>query len=959
MRQLKYFGHYLGIVVQNNDPDKRGRVKVFVPHITPTVYKKWNEVVKDKKFKFVGKNFTSDINEIIDDLKKILPWAEISAPLTSETGSGKYNAFKHIGTISDSSYLETAVSSTTGSQINTQSIDSFSPNLDNIGEKPGNVFDISYYKLKDAFNIPSESNANVANKFSYNYTPECYSNCAKGSFPIPSVGAHVWVFFHNGDPLKPVVFGSSHGSSDWKSIFNIPITNSVNTSAANDPGVDYPGTYENKGAATDQEYDINVDTYRSKYVINQKGGTLAFINTDNREVLKLTHYSGSFKEFNNFTNIELATNNDQKLVLNDQFLTVRGTRNEFTELDYDNITKGDHYRKVGDLNRELHLQWKGIAQEIADTKQLFDIMRTGKVTNEFGQLLTSPLQSMGSSGYDKCPVCNKSTNSYFMVNNTYDEEFSLKSFATTSNSSGNFKWGKTLDPFEGIFPSIDFLGNMGTPEIVTAISDLGGSGDGTSGENRPGMIMGITCPACKGSGISPSSQGGTWDADQKKQGLRDLILAKAEDLARIEKQMGIGGSEIIDITKHKVETIGTVMNDFGSIRVDMKGKMYISDVQVGKYGTFYNRTPSPLVELVHVDDLPGGNYTLNICNRYNVMVGAGGIHLKSYGQVNISGSITNVAGKQVNIGSELETNIDGGKRLSLVADIISLRQRNKNQVVVEGSLGITDNAIIGGGLHVEGDISANSITIPFDMTSSEEHHAYAAAVTDENNENGMIIGFGTALSNYPQGPNGKGKEWKPSVFKASGGPYLGFTDSSTICGRLEVDSKIGYIPNGNVGVIPVGTEIKGTMTHSNPLYSGDVTIITTDVIAVKASQDGASESDVEIKASDSGKSGGNDVPVYGSGPSNDEAEKQNQLEEGGVTECVKGADAGIDGKSAFDMPIVVYGTGRQNDSIYVNKHSHRYKSPRAELTQSNASARKGKIGVQSAVPAQPITHFDK
>ena len=49
MRQTKYYGHYLGIVVQNNDPDKRGRVKVFVPHISPTVYKKWNEVSKDKK----------------------------------------------------------------------------------------------------------------------------------------------------------------------------------------------------------------------------------------------------------------------------------------------------------------------------------------------------------------------------------------------------------------------------------------------------------------------------------------------------------------------------------------------------------------------------------------------------------------------------------------------------------------------------------------------------------------------------------------------------------------------------------------------------------------------------------------------------------------------------------------------------------------------------------------------
>ena len=37
----RFDGHYVGIVVQNNDPTQRGRVKVFVPHVTPTVYNKW------------------------------------------------------------------------------------------------------------------------------------------------------------------------------------------------------------------------------------------------------------------------------------------------------------------------------------------------------------------------------------------------------------------------------------------------------------------------------------------------------------------------------------------------------------------------------------------------------------------------------------------------------------------------------------------------------------------------------------------------------------------------------------------------------------------------------------------------------------------------------------------------------------------------------------------------------
>ena len=57
----QYFGNFLGITVQNNDPEQRGRIKVFVPHVSASVYKKWNEVKKDKRFKFIGLNVISDL----------------------------------------------------------------------------------------------------------------------------------------------------------------------------------------------------------------------------------------------------------------------------------------------------------------------------------------------------------------------------------------------------------------------------------------------------------------------------------------------------------------------------------------------------------------------------------------------------------------------------------------------------------------------------------------------------------------------------------------------------------------------------------------------------------------------------------------------------------------------------------------------------------------------------------
>ena len=45
MRQ--HWGNHLGICVNNADPEKRGRIQVFVPHIMPALFEEWNEDGKD------------------------------------------------------------------------------------------------------------------------------------------------------------------------------------------------------------------------------------------------------------------------------------------------------------------------------------------------------------------------------------------------------------------------------------------------------------------------------------------------------------------------------------------------------------------------------------------------------------------------------------------------------------------------------------------------------------------------------------------------------------------------------------------------------------------------------------------------------------------------------------------------------------------------------------------------
>ena len=721
---MNYTGMYLGIVVQNNDPEERGRVKLYIPHISANVYKDWYQVDEDKEFAFPGKNIDSDLSTIIEPLKEVLPWAEPAMPLVGASGSGRYNSHLDQATVSDTANIKTAVP--------TEEVDvasKYNLNDSGIGEAPGRKYEFESMRLGDAFtdSLSGSKNApNRVNRYSYNYKPTTYSNKSKGSFSIPNVGAHLWVFFESGDPGNPVYFAASTGEEDWAGIYKYNDEN------------DYPATYENVSNVDDPYYDVNTETYRNKYVINQKAGSLEFVNTDNREILKMTHFSGSFKEFNNNVNIELATGNDQKLIIKDQFYTVQGFKNLFTGRDLDNIIKGDVYKKIGHLDIDLHRAWRERARIIANVKQLFEIKRCNAVLVEddmkdMQMQTTSTLQSRAGTPAP-CPVCQdpERVDKIHRMQSSMDHMMNSTYVAGSTSPKGNAGYGNAKWMEEA--PARTVSSN----EVHQALGEMRGSSLYTNyliersvSENKwdqrlvKGKILGDDCPVCGGTGLSPSSMNGEWEVEPLKASDGSSLNFDIEfqsaikELFEIEKKLGHGGSEFIDIAKHKSETIGLIMNDFPSVRIDEVGKINRDKVVIHPEGTFNSQKASPLIEYVHVDDLPGGSYTLNVCNKWNVQVGSGGISMKTSGSVDIGGTITNIAGDQVNVGSAREVNIDGGERLSMVADIISIRQRNRGQVLVDSNLGVSQNVIIGGGLHVEGELTCNHITAPVEIQETD------------------------------------------------------------------------------------------------------------------------------------------------------------------------------------------------------------------------------------------------
>jgi len=673
----KYFGNHLGIVIQNNDPDKGGKIKIWVPHISPTVYKNWDENNKDKSFKFIGKNIDSDITDIIEDLKAVVPWAECASPLVGSIAPARYNAYSQTATISDSNKIDSSMPTWSATGEEPTGSDTYKLNDDGIGEKPARKYEHHDLKVADAFSDKNEVRFNNVNRFSYNYVPTSYSNSAKGSFSVPNVGAHVWTFFAGGNPNNPVYFATTYGDAEWKSIYNSDL--------------DYPGSYEN--ISTD--YNHNTDIYRNKYVINQKGGTIEIVSTDNKESLKLTHYSGSFKEFNNDVNIEFATKNNQKLVQGDEFFTVNGTKNDYVGRDYDQIINGDYYKKVGNLTREYQKEWRDLMESVADSKQLFELKRAESIIdpNDFIKKTSGRQSKVGTAA--ACPLCSDISLKDQIWDNIY-----------------TFTGVKQNVPYDSATASFDHFAGVQSVYANT-VSDLIDPGS-------PLQFLGkAQCPVCGGTGLSPSSRDGSWDVEtDKEKAVIDNLQTKIQKIINIEKKLGLGGSEIVNITKHKIENIGLMYNDFPSVRIDEVGKIENYEVQAFDKGVVTTKKESALLEYVHQDDFPGGDYTQNIGNKWNVLVGSGGVSIKSTGGVDIGGTITNIAGQQVNISSEYEINMSS-KRIDIAAEMLTLRNKHSKQVLIDSNLGVSQNVVIQGGAHVEGELSVHHVSAPVEIQETE------------------------------------------------------------------------------------------------------------------------------------------------------------------------------------------------------------------------------------------------
>jgi len=259
----------LGVVVQNNDPKKRGRVKVFIPHLSLNLYDKWDNLNDDKSFEFLS---DPKIKDVIEEVKGQLPWANYAAPIMGENGNHYYDA---------------------------------------ASDKPSTKSD-----SKPAANYEKTPSTDA---YDNAYTPTALNDAAKGLFSIPKVGSRVWVFFENGNPNRPVYFATAYSQSDWDSINTDG--NYPDELENNPEGSDK--THRNKMVISQRGgvIEINNTETEESIKISQYNGSFKIWN------------NAETKEFVEGTERKLVQGSSFTSIVNDENKTIQKNQNIFIDVD--------------------------------------------------------------------------------------------------------------------------------------------------------------------------------------------------------------------------------------------------------------------------------------------------------------------------------------------------------------------------------------------------------------------------------------------------------------------------------------------------------------------------------------------------------------------------------------------------------------------------------------------------
>lgn len=227
-----------------------------------------------------------------------------------------------------------------------------------------------------------------------------------------------------------------------------------------------------------------------------------------------------------------------------------------------------------------------------------------------------------------------------------------------------------------------------------------------------GNNTGATYPVDGTPAEDGSVEGGTYNANPAQDNIQFLMEEAAADLADIETDMGVGGSIKLLTTKHLHMQAGGSAAAFDS-GIIIPNFRSVTKKLVPKDGSLIKETkPVPLYESKDTASaVPFGDISLVAGTKIRMNSGAGGVGIKSAGDININstGRYT-IGGAEVAIGG---STIGDAGRVTILSDqdifmqsndIVTIDAPNINIEADDQITYITPEAVYSGNLHVQGNL---------------------------------------------------------------------------------------------------------------------------------------------------------------------------------------------------------------------------------------------------------------
>ena len=344
------------------------------------------------------------------------------------------------------------------------------------------------------------------------------------------------------------------------------------------------------------------------------------------------------------------------------------------------------------------------------------------------------------------------------------------------------------------------------------------------------------CPDCGGSGKVPDPS----DLTKKMDAAAKQAEAVKDKMADNEAEMGPpGGNRTTIIAGNETIQVGLGVNKAKSYNIELGATKAPSKVHIGEKASMPGHASSNYVHGTNPMSTPGGNYSLTVGNKITITAGAQGIDINTSGPINLNGGMVNFTGPQMSVGSSTGPTTIEGNHTQINGATVSLQATGGDkQVVIQGSMGIQSNVVVGGSAHVDGDLSFTSGSCPSKVDRTK-FSSPAGGCSGKANWKG---GGGSVAS--------KDMTRTVSLFNTDPSMYM-----MTARGQQTMMQKMQNVAYSMMPLEPVQTgvilpgdcNVVGTGNHGAPVYSTNKAPIKIfNFVHVHDAEDGAHTHEMEV-----------------------------------------------------------------------------------------------------------------